>query len=290
MSTFTELKKELSECERQIIAVRLKSEEKVQKENERCAQVEKTRDDTIEAHNKKVAEMHEEYEQQINNVKLRAEARVNQLAKERQQAEDRARAATEKAEEAEQRVRELEGVLHELRQTLDEKMLEEEERTKQVVQTANLEVNQRLEDASHCIRDTARYASEIQNGVVNSIEVMHDEHKARSRDTELASTQRSRYKELHDAAINHSTRDISHNEFAGIRSELVQGWYDDWVSTTTSAGQRALWTDNLRLEGSAEDPLRPADPTSPRAVERARQHTMERQRLAQEGLLQLTAP
>jgi len=280
-SSFTQLSDELSEVERQIIAIRLKCEEKVQSEDERCAQVERKREECIEEHKKTVADAVEEYEEQIRGVRERADEQVGRTKQETSEALERARVATEKAVEAETRAKKLERELYKLRRVLDAALLDEEKRTRQVKNETEERVHQRLEDTNNYIRDMARYASEIQNSVVHSVETMHDDHKVSIKDTEVASTQRSRYKELYDTALEHGRGESSREEMEGFKTELVQGWHDDWVGIAT-VGRQELWTDKLRLEGSAEDPLKPADAACPRPVERARAHVLERERRAEE--------
>jgi len=285
---FTQLNDELAEVERQIIAVRLKCEEKLEVENERCAQVERRREELVQEHEKTLADAVAEYEEQIRGVQERAEEQVGRARQEKQEAMERARVATEKAESDEQRIRDLETELYELRRVFDTVLHNEEAESRDVRNRADHHVHQRLENTNQYIRDMSRYASEIQNGVVHSIEAMHDEQKVSLEVAQSSADERSRFKDLCTASLSHEKRDMTHEEFQGVRTELVQGWYDDWVSIAHS-GQPELWTDKIRWEGSAEEPLKPADKFSARPVEHARQLVTERQQLAQDGASRLVA-
>jgi len=275
MSTWTQLCDELSECERQIIAIRLKAEERVHKENERLALVERKRDECITAHRQSIKAAVEDYEQQIANVTGKAEQQTGAVVRAQADAERRTREAAAATEAAEQRTRELEREMLQLRRALDRTLLEEEQRSQEVVCAADMAVKQREEETNRIVQDTARYTSEVQDGAVEQIELMHGEHQGNIRETEERSVQRSRYKELYNAALGHTSRDLSPAEFGDAKADLVRGWYDDWVKTTSNTGQRTTLADGLKLEGMAEQPLSPSDPCRPRSVVRARQRAEE---------------
>eukprot|EP00411_Alexandrium_monilatum_P072363 CAMPEP_0175553976 /NCGR_PEP_ID=MMETSP0096-20121207/33621_1 /TAXON_ID=311494 /ORGANISM="Alexandrium monilatum, Strain CCMP3105" /LENGTH=281 /DNA_ID=CAMNT_0016857079 /DNA_START=26 /DNA_END=868 /DNA_ORIENTATION=- len=276
--TAKHFKEELSEVERQIIAIRLKCEEKVQSENERFEQVKMTREQCIQDYGRTVTERMEEHEQQLQGVHQRMNEQVARARQERQEALDRAQAFTEKAEAAEQRARELEKDFFELRRVLDSIMVNEDKRLNEVQREGDIWMHNRLEDVNDYVRNMARYCSEVRNSVLHSIETMHAGHEGLMAEAEESATQRSRYKDMHAAALNHSGKAMTDEEFHGVRSELSQGWYDDWARHSATFCRQSLWTDALRLEGSMEDPLKPADPTCPRPVESARESVSERLR------------
>mmetsp|Transcript_28005 Transcript_28005/g.63395 ORF Transcript_28005/g.63395 Transcript_28005/m.63395 type:complete len:281 (-) Transcript_28005:74-916(-) len=276
MSSWTQICDELSECERQIVAIRLKTEERLEKENDRFAMVEKKRDECIEEHKRNLADAVEECEQQLANVSDKTEQQLNASIEARKQAELRERTALQKAEAAEQQARELEVEMRQLRSILDKTLEEEDQLSQELIRSSDAEVQRNFQETDRTVQDTARFASELQEGVVDAIEVLHKEHQGHIRETELGSSQRSRYVEMYSAAVNHSTQKVSDEDFLHHKGELVQGWYDDWVKTTSSVGGPSPLVNRLQLDHPPEKPMSPLEATRPRSVERARQRVMDR--------------
>lgn len=274
MSTWTQLNDELKECERQITAIRLKSQEKVAKEEERLALVEKKRAECVQAHRRNVADATSERDQQLENVRSKAAQQVRLHSEARDRAQERTRAATERAEAAESRQRELEKELLALRRTLDATLLEEERKAEEMKAHTDMEVSAKMAETDAFVCDIARYASEVQNGIVATVEDMHEEHKVQVKQTEDASRARSRYVQLHNTAVAHATREIPTDQLHRTKAELSEDWQNDWVRTVRGQGRRPLWTDNLEALPS---PLRPGDPSSPRPADLARRKAVERQ-------------
>mmetsp|Transcript_8436 Transcript_8436/g.24144 ORF Transcript_8436/g.24144 Transcript_8436/m.24144 type:complete len:289 (+) Transcript_8436:116-982(+) len=229
MFTVGELTDELNACERQIVAIRLKAEEKKQAELERLAQVIAKRDECIKAHRSRLDELVEECEQQLASVTSTTEEELAQLAEAKAKADERNRIATARACELDIRTRQLEQQVRRLCTSLDEQQAEQDEKIHDVRALADNTVQRVLEDCSSKVQAAKLHALELQGAALGSIEEMQQHARVRIEDAHGQSKQRSRFQHLVQQISLHKTQDLTAEQLVQAKTELLQAWMDEFV-------------------------------------------------------------
>jgi len=251
---------ELTECERQLVAIRLKAEERKVIETKRLQQVVNKRKDMLETQQRLIEETKQESERSLRGIVARAEQEINAASRAREDARRRQDLADEKANAADLQAKELERQMLAL-----SSWCESDRRYSEVKQRADDVVREMEQDTSWLVRNAAMYASEVQENTLNSMAAMQAELQTKIFEAQGKSEERSRFKELHEALLSQPDCDISANEFFNAKAKLLQAWLDDWVSHT----HRATPHSTLNLQESPEV-LKPTSPDRARSVDRAR--------------------
>jgi len=255
---------EIAEVERQIIAVRLKTEEKVLVEQERLAGVVRRRQELVEAHEARLREAAAEHLQQLQSVESRAAQEIEQAVDVREEAEERGCSANVQAEALEERARRLEKEIDRMSGVLHGTLLDHEHRYDEIRMSSDVRVLARQEETDRIVRDASLYASEIQDDGLLAIQEMHDSSRALAQDAEKGSKERSKFRELCNLLA--SKQEIPTDQFHDAKLRVYQEWLDLWMDATSAENTSVL----SPRSSTAQDALTPSSPDRPRSVERAR--------------------
>mmetsp|Transcript_132383 Transcript_132383/g.295126 ORF Transcript_132383/g.295126 Transcript_132383/m.295126 type:complete len:325 (-) Transcript_132383:65-1039(-) len=292
MTSLTQVTQELDECERQIIAIRLKAEEKRGSVVEKVTLVAKRREELLRSHRQRFEDTKKEYEAQLQSIVDNADQEIMNMAQLAEQARARTRAAEAGVREAELKARHVESEVQRLQAAMKSMTARTDMRLRQVYTDCDERVRQIEEDGSIACRDMALHASEVQEGAMETIEHMRTELRVKVEDAEVESVQRSRFQELLAVVegAEHATRAKAASREEPAKSAIkvnesrigvLQAWYDDWVRTNSSLGQRTVkMAYHRRSPACYEGPRGTPSPTCkdrPRSVERERQRAMQLQ-------------
>lgn len=275
MGSWKVLCQELAECERQLVAVKLKAEEKKEIEYKRLDQVLAKEQEMLDAHEREVQAQRAEFEKAVQGVVSRAEEDVDGIETMMQAADERRKLADSKAEALELQAKELERQIRATNGHLDQAEEVGAQKYEALLQRADDTVREKESHTNLAVRDAALYASEVQDGTMCMMASMQEELQSKITQATAKSQERSRFVQLHHVALEGSKEDqyVSRTELSGRKSKLMQEWLQDWVGQTHSSAP----VSTLQLE-AAPEALKPSSPDLARSVDRARRKAMELQR------------
>jgi len=265
MGTWNQLMEELTECERQLVAVRLKAEEKKVREAKRLEEVLVKRQAMVEVQEKLMQETKEEFETSLQGIVEKAQEDIKEAATAKEEAVRRREVADEKADAADLQAKELERQILALNGWLDTAEAESDRKYSEVRRHADDVVREKEQDTCQLVREAALYASEVQEDTLSMMATMQEELQTKVSEAQSRSEERSRFKALHEALLCQPDQNISADEFFQAKGKLIQAWLDDWVSHTHKSTPRST----LNLQ-DRPDILKPSSPDRARSVDRAR--------------------
>lgn len=259
----TQLAEELVQVERDIVAIRLKTEEKLEQQREKMVLVRARRKELIAAHKKALAEYQEEHTRALESVCSRARQEIENAQASKEDAIRRRREAELGTTTAEQASRELEHQVKALHQQLDRCKKAQEQRYQEAISAADELVRTKAEDADEAVRRQSILASYIQESSVQTVEDLQAEVRAKSAEFPPMSIERSRFPDLYAVFSKRSGQVISSDEFEKSRIDILEAWHGDFLQTTQALDQHTKA--KLEAQRSATVP-----PGRPRSIEGAR--------------------
>mmetsp|Transcript_55522 Transcript_55522/g.159657 ORF Transcript_55522/g.159657 Transcript_55522/m.159657 type:complete len:295 (-) Transcript_55522:84-968(-) len=276
MGTWGTLMEELAQCERKLVAVRLKAEEKKGVEVKRLEAVLTKRQELEETTRRRLEDVGEEFERSLQGIVSKADQGVEEAWRVKAEAEFQLKQSEEKTIALEAKAKAMERQIHALHGMLDVEQAEVSQRSDEVRRRTDDVVQNHFEETRCVVKDVGLYSSEVQDQTLKSIADMQQEARSKIAEAEDRSTRRSRTKELQQALqsmTQQSSRDISQQDFLKVKGMILQAWLDDWVAHTHPR------TPSTALPFSdASGSLKPQSPDRARSVDRARQRASELKR------------
>lgn len=226
MSTWTQLTEELSACERQITAIRLKAQEKRKIEQDKVALVQKKREEVIAKHEATLKEFTEEHKRQWMGLQEKATQEIEESIEKQKEAKERCAQAEQDAEASEQRGRELERQVKQLHLILERTKEEQHQRTQKAIETADTTVRMKMEETNSQVQQVSRLASDVQDGALDSISTLTREVRTQMRRQEQRSNDRSRFKELYHVVVRGGQDNAPEK-----KDQVMKAWQEDWLQT-----------------------------------------------------------
>mmetsp|Transcript_52763 Transcript_52763/g.152100 ORF Transcript_52763/g.152100 Transcript_52763/m.152100 type:complete len:297 (+) Transcript_52763:92-982(+) len=229
MFTATALTEQLAACERQIVAIRLKAEEKKLEEEERYKQVCAKREECAASHKEKVDELVSEYGGQLEATVAQAEREIADIHEKRDKALQRSADAQARTAALNAEAKALEREVRSLCGRIDMQEADYERQTLEVQQEADDHVRHLLEDCSSRVLGVSTHAADVQDRTLDSIASLQQEAKSRVISAVDQSRQRSRFENLVVKISQHTSQDLTKEQLVQAKTELLQAWLDDWV-------------------------------------------------------------
>jgi len=229
MFTATELANQLAACERQIVAIRLKAEEKKAQEEERYAHVCQKREECVASHRKKVDDLVAEYTQQLEGAVAMADSEIAQLDARRAQVLQQSSDAQARTADLKLQAKALEREVRTLCMRIDGQEADYERQGQELQQEVDEHVHGVLQNCHTQIYDVSTFASEMRDRTLESIASMQVEARALVDGSAEQSKSRSRFEDLVTRISRRHSQDLSAEQLLQAKTELLQAWLDDWA-------------------------------------------------------------
>mmetsp|Transcript_44990 Transcript_44990/g.97022 ORF Transcript_44990/g.97022 Transcript_44990/m.97022 type:complete len:314 (-) Transcript_44990:68-1009(-) len=267
---------EIAECERQLVAVRLKAEEKREVEAKRLQGVLAKGAEMDGAHRDRMSGIIEEFQKGIAGLLNKRDEALKEAKAKEEEARESCRKAHKRADELDAEALIIEAKMKEVNAKLDALEVANEDRFQRIRASTDRAVARKMEEATERVRDAGLYASEVQEMTIRDLADMEAEMKGNLAQSPYKCAQRSRAKELRQvlsALVSPSDptapKNLCQQDLVRAKAVILQAWLDDWVNHT----HRATPSTAVPLD-SPEPPLRPRTPGRPRSVSFARRRML----------------
>lgn len=283
MATWGQLSSELAQCEKDIHAIKHKSEATQREEAERYEQVAKKRQELIEAHNKNLRDAQEEHDNQMNNIMEKAKREIGVVNEAKARVEERARAATEKAEEADRRSQQLAKEILQVCALLDTTEANRERQHQEMRGAADRDVARVVEEARLVVHNAALYTSEVQEKVLAALGDMQSDSRESIASALPCSMERTKFWTMYESVMSRSDAGMTEEDYRHSTMEMVQAWYDEWAEAHSGLAPDKAALAPWPASDAEGQTLAPGDAGRERACTLARERALELKQLALEA-------
>lgn len=228
MSAWDSVLEQLASCEKARFSAERAGQQGVRHAEAKIAAVTERLAEVQEEHEKQMAAVLAQNEEQLLDVMVRAERECAVAQEGTKIADDRIQKAEERGLAAINRGRELEKQVRKMCATIDQMEQNCVRRNAETHKAVDSKVEMVLKSANHRVNDLSQLAVEVQQAALDSMDMMQIKHKETVLRSDTRTESRSRFQEVCALSKMRTDQKMSHHDYEGAKRDLMDSWFKQW--------------------------------------------------------------
>lgn len=182
-------------------------------------------------------EVRDQSEDQVQEVRTKAESEIARAKANQEKADNRIAKADARRMAAEKRSKELEKQIRKACLQLDMNEQEADRICREVAKNTDNKIEIKINGTNQRVNDLSQFAAEVLQASHDSLEIMHNQHKAAIGKADERTDSRSRFQEMCALSKMRGELKMSHTEYYFAKQELMTTWQKQWAPS-----ERATFT------------------------------------------------